>query len=207
MVAHRILAVPFLNGGADRSFLNAVGAHKNVIREIIAAHTHRYDFRVASGVPMLIASSISPIYGNNPAFYDLTVDDRGAILDIVPYAYHLDEGAFEREPGFREMYGIPAFDSASLQSVADRIRRDQRTRDVWKAAYDVWSYSEGEMERDWVPFSCAQTELGSGFSRCAQTTHRTEALEGVVGAAAAFVLLLAGFWIVRARRARARRSR
>jgi hypothetical protein len=203
MIAHRFLAVPFLNGGAERQFLQTMQTHGGAIREIFGAHTHRYDFRIASGVPIFIASSVSPVYNNNPAFFDVTVDERGAIVDIVPYAYHLFDGSYQREPSFRSMYGIKAFNATTLRAIAQRIRTDDATRDIWKSAYDMWSWRVGDLDDDYVPFACAQTELGAGFAACAQTSKRTSAAEAAIALAIALVLAGVG-WLLYVRRVKRR---
>ena len=206
LATRRLLAFPFLNGGANRSFIDTVRNHQRVIREIIGAHTHRYDFRVVGEVPMLIASSVSPVYNNNPAFYDVTVDANGSIDDVVPYAYHLLDGQFVREPSFRTMYAIPAFSTAQLEGVAARIQSDASTRDIWKRAYGVWSWRVGDLDIHWLPFACAHTELGGGFASCAHISHRTEAAEIAAGlVVAAIVIGVGGLIVVRRRAANARR--
>ncbi len=180
-----------------------VPANAGRIRWIAAGHTHRYDFRIASGVPVLVGSSISPVYKNNPAFYDLTVDASGRLLDVQPYAYHLLDGRWMREPSFDSMYGTRAFDARSLARVASQIRHDPSVRNVWKKAYDVWSWRVYDLKRDWRPYACAQTELGTGFAACARTSRRTRIAELLLIAAALGAI---GLIVVVVRR-RARRRR
>ncbi len=206
MRAHRILAVPFLRPSTNRTLLGVLADGAGSVREIFGAHTHRYDFRLPAGIPMLIGSSISPVYKNNPAFYDVTVDSNGAIRDVVPYVYDIYTRTWTREPSFDAMYGVASFDAANLRRIAERITDDASVREVWKQAYDAWSWRVGDLDNDWVPFACAQTQLGQGFAACAHTSRRTHAVEAALAIAA--VVVLGGIVAVFAlRRRRASTSR
>lgn len=195
MIAHRFISVPFLTPRSGAALLSALAAHAAQIRAIYGAHTHRYDFRIVSGIPMLIASSISPVYTNNPAFYDVTVDGRGDIVDVQPYAYDLIENRWMKEPSFDRMYGVHAFTAATLASIASRIQSDPQVRAIWKAAFDVWSWRVGDLDNDWLPFACAQTQLGRGYAACAHTTRRTLSLEVLAGIIALVAIAAFAWWL------------
>lgn len=198
---HRLLAVPFLWAGYDRRFRASLAAHRSHVAFAIAAHTHRYDVRLPADVPMLIASSLSPIYLNNPAFFELNVDD-GTLADVVPFAYDLRTGAWLRKPSFDAWYDVHDLSSASLRSVSDRIASDPAYRAKWIAAYDVWSWRIGDIsDYRWQTFRCAQIAFGARYARCAGTQRRSDVL--VVGAIVGLALLsVAGGVLVSARRRR-----
>ena len=201
---HRLLAVPFLMRRFDDAFVNLVAEHRAVVRFIIGAHTHHYDFRVVAGVPMLIASSISPIYRNNPAFYVVDVDDDGNVHDVHPYVYHPGADAWEREPSFDTMYGVRRLRATTLTAIAARVRSDPRVREVWAHAYGAWSRREPSIERNWLPYACAQTEMEGGYAACAGTSSRGRTVALIVAALAiaAFTLV----WLALRRRATRTRS-
>jgi hypothetical protein len=138
-VARRIVAVPFLSGRNDAAFRKTLREHANDIGFILGAHTHRYDFRVPGDVPMLIASSLSPVYRNNPAFYALTVAGS-TLVDAVPYVDRLRDDGWIREPSFDATYGTKMLDAGQLRAASDRIAADTSLRATWVAAYDVWSW-------------------------------------------------------------------
>lgn len=201
MIARRIIGVPFLRPGSNAALLRLIGAHRASLPWIAAAHTHRYDFRIANGVPVLIVSSVSPVYNNNPAFYVLSVDARGRLHDIAPYVYDLRSGTWVAEPHFDAMYGVASFDRRSLEKIAAQIRSTPAVRAIWKRAYDVWSWRVGDLDADWRPFACAQTQLGPGYNRCARThlrDHRAAILAVLLGGAAAIAVAL--LWLRRKRR-------
>ena len=195
MIAHRFISVPFLAPRSGAALLSDLAAHAARIRAIYGAHTHRYDFRIVSGIPMLIASSISPVYNNNPAFYDVTVDGAGAIVDVQPYAYDLIDRQWVKEPSFDRMYGVQAFTTSALRSIASRIQSDPQVRATWKDAFDVWSWRVGDLDNDWVPFACAQTEMGRGYAVCAHTTRRTLSLEVLAGIIALVAIAMFAWWL------------
>jgi hypothetical protein len=202
---HRVVAVPFLRATYNRALLALFAGDRAHISFAVAGHTHRYDFRTPGGVPMLIGSSVSSIYNNNPAFYVLDVDASGTLTDVIPYVYDPFEGAWERKIGFDEMYGIRSFTGAELAAASKKIESDPSVRDRWISAYDVWSYGTNDLGRySWRVFWCAQTHLGSDFAQCAPTQRRTEiALAAALAAAAVIVVgaALTFVWLRRWRRA------
>jgi len=172
---HRLVAVPFLTRHSNVELLKLIADHARALRVILAAHTHHYDFRVAGGVPLLIASSLSPVYSNSPAFYVLDVDERGEVRDVHPFVYDPASNAWERESSFDTMYGTRAFTASALSTVAARLRSDPRLRAVWRAAYNAWSPFRTGVGRDWRPYACAQTQLDGGYAACAGTATRSRA--------------------------------
>jgi hypothetical protein len=201
MLTRRLLAIPFIQPSADATFLSTLGHEGRSVRAIFGAHTHRYDFRVVAGIPMLIGSSVSPVYNNNPAFFDVTIDGGGTIVNVTPYAYDLYDGVWKREPSFDAMYGISSLNTTALREIAHRIRTQPAVRAVWKRAYDVWSWRVGDLDADWVPFACAQTEIGSGYAACAKTSRRTHGLEIALGVGVLLILAAIVYGVRRRRRA------
>jgi hypothetical protein len=174
-LVHRAFAVPFLRPSSNSRLLQLFAAHASALRFVIGAHTHRYDFRLPGGVPMVIASSISPIYRNNPAFFVLDVAGDGTLRDVHPYVYDPGTQDWIAEPSFSSMYGIHGITSGTLTTVADRIRNDAATRAPWQLAYNAWG-TDGRMGSNWMLYACAQTELESGYAACAGTVNRTRVL-------------------------------
>jgi hypothetical protein len=160
---------------------------------------HRYDFRIVDGVPMLIASAISPIYKNNPAFFRLDVDENGVVRDIVPFVYDPYADQWERMPSFNTMYDVKSFTRVPLETIAARIRSDLNTRETWMRAYVAWSRRAASIARNWMPFACAQTEISGGFASCAGTTNQSRKVV-VVAIGMLVLLVLLGWWVFRWRK-------
>ena len=175
-IVHNDFAVPFLHESTNRAFLAAVAARAGSLRFIVAAHTHRYNFRIADGVPVIVGASISPVYRNNPAFFVLDVDaTNGELRNVHPYIYNPDTMQWTAAPSFDAMYGSQSLNAQNLLAVNAKIRSDAAVRARWSAAYNTWGVDD-RMPAAWVPFACAQTELGSGFAACAGTANRTRVL-------------------------------
>jgi hypothetical protein len=175
-IVHRVVAVPFLTPSSNRAVLDALRSRANALRFIVGAHTHRYDFRIVAGVPMLVASSISPIYRNNPAFFVLDVDDDGVLRDVHPYIYDAGSDVWITEPSFDAMYGAHRFTADALTAIAAKIRSDAGARAAWRIAFDAWARMDGGMGRAWLLYACAQTEPDGGYAACAGTANRTRVL-------------------------------
>lgn len=190
-LVHRVVAVPFLTPSRNSTLLSVLTAHATRLRFLVGAHTHRYDFRVVGRIPILVASSISPIYRNNPAFFVLDVDADGTLRDVHPFVYDADAATWIREPSFDAMYGIRSLTGDALASVAARVRSDTSVRAVWRLAFDAWAREDGGIGSAWVPYACAQTELEGGYAACAGTTNRTRILVLAAVAILAIVVVAA----------------
>jgi hypothetical protein len=189
-LVHRVVAVPFLRQADNGALLQLLGSHAGTLRFIVGAHAHRYDFRVVRGVPMLVASSVSPIYRNNPAFFVLDVDQDGTLRDVHPFIYDPGTRGWIPETSFDAMYRVHMLSASVLATVAQRIRSDASVRAMWRLAFDAWARADGGMGRTWLPYACAQTEIEGGYAGCAGTANRTRML--VLLAAAALLCLVLG---------------
>ncbi|GAB4523615.1 MAG: hypothetical protein Tsb0019_25570 [Roseibium sp.] len=159
-------------------FLAMMQTYAGTVEYTFSGHTHMDGFTVisdASGAPMIanqVTPSVSPHFGNNPAFavflYDRT---SGHILDSATfYASNLDEAAqegsgakpaWELEYVYRDTYGIPDLSPQSRADLASRFRNDDALRQRFTDLYTV--SLEGRFEHqnpirkydDWQAFACA----------------------------------------------------
>lgn len=198
----RFVIVPFLNDGANARFLRDVAAPANNVAFTIAAHVHRSDFRVDADVPILIASSISPIYDNTPSFVRLDVD-RGRVNDVQTFAYDYDSGTWPQFFDFDRGYGASAFDGPGLLDVHRRIGDDPEIRRIWSAVLVSGSWRKrGVSSTSWRTVWCAQTRLQSGFAQCAGAQRRVAAVAVGLGIAGALLLIALIVLILRLARQR-----
>ncbi len=112
----------------EEKYLKITAAHRNTIIGSFAGHTHQDEFRVSTGDFIHISPSISPIFGNNPAFEMVDVGRKGEINDYT--AWHLPNVTlpWAREYAFGEAYGKPRYDTAALTELAASIASDEATR-------------------------------------------------------------------------------
>ena len=189
LLTKRFLVIPYWSNSVLVRFTALVHEYGQRIGFILAGHAHRADFRVAAGVPLLVAPAISPIYSNNPGFAVLRV--AGASLQNYDlYAMDLYSGNWARIFDFHAVYGATAFGSAQLLAAHDAIAAQPDIRSRWVDALAGGAQqAEVDISQDWKAYWCAQTELAGGYAACAGDRRRvTLGRIAVIGVA---VLLLA----------------
>jgi hypothetical protein len=195
-IAHGFLAWPFLRSPYNRILVNALSANSDRIAFALAAHAHRFDFRLAGKVPMPILGSLSPIFHNNPAFYVLHVSREGSIRDID--VYNFDESLQKWLPkrSFDATWQIVQVDDASLARLHARLEVDAAMREAWGAQANGWPPTDLAQAgpwatRWWRAQWCAQTFLVSHYAECAHIEERTAVLRlfAVVGALISVVVV------------------
>jgi sphingomyelin phosphodiesterase acid-like 3 len=187
--AHRLLAVPFLRTEYDSRIRKLFANDRERVPFAIAGHTHRYDFRVPGGVPMLVAASLSPIYHNLPAFFELDVEGD-TLRDVIPYTYDPALGWIKQQ-SFDAMFGVTSFTAPELGTASQRIASDPEIRSRWIQAYDVWGYYIGDVsDHRWQTYQCAEIAFGDSYARCAGT-YVQSVMNVVAGAAGLIVAVIA----------------
>jgi hypothetical protein len=114
-----------------QKYLAIAAAHQSTIGGSFAGHTHQDEFRLAAGDFIHITPSITPIFGNNPAFEIVDVQRNGDITDYT--AFHLPNVTvpWAREYAFAETYGKTAYNTATLTQLAAAIGSDATTRTTY----------------------------------------------------------------------------
>jgi hypothetical protein len=158
-------------------FLNLMQSYGDTVQIALAGHTHMDDFRVLGtcgitpSVVFRITPSISPIFGNNPAFSVLHYSVRtGAVFDIATYCMDLANGGnnpqWALEYRFSTAYGYSAFTPANLEALAASIRADPNVRQTY-AGYYAASAPSPITSTNWPFYSCAETHFASiDYSNC-----------------------------------------
>jgi hypothetical protein len=151
-----------------QKYLSIAAAHRRTIIGSFAGHTHQDEFRMASGDFIHVTPSVTPIFGNNPAFEIVDVGRNG---DIAGYtAWHLPNVTlpWAREYSFAEAYGKSRYDAATLADLAAAIGSDPVTR----ARYFGYSSSgsakstAGALAK-WQGYWCGLTAMsGNAFTTC-----------------------------------------
>jgi sphingomyelin phosphodiesterase acid-like 3 len=158
--------VTLLSPGGQAALVGALDTGR--VSELVFGHLHMNTYRLGHGTPMLGVPSISPVFGNDPAFLVATVGRRGIIGDYTAYALDLARpgAAFAREYDFGDTYGLPAFDLASLQRLGPLLAADAGLR----SAYEHYYVSGGEYaitEVQYPAYACGTTALDpAAFSAC-----------------------------------------
>jgi sphingomyelin phosphodiesterase acid-like 3 len=125
--------------------------YQSTIMVTFAGHDHTDDFRIlhagqAGGEFVLIDPPVSPIYGQNPSFRVVTVEQGGGLADQSTYyltnlqAARSDvPGKWMKEYSFAEEWQSHPLNASSLKSVYDRIRTDPKARARWLTLLNVSS--------------------------------------------------------------------
>jgi hypothetical protein len=167
------------------SFLAIIGSHKESLRDSYAGHTHINDFRVvtdAGGMPYFqtnIAPSLSPDLHNPEFEIGVYNKDNGALVDYaVEYSKHSREigssgrSDWELAYDFRGLSTLPSYSPASLQTISLLIRSSDAIRSKLLDLFATHvSAAVSLSAKDWLPYSCAQTEITPGaFTTCSCPT-------------------------------------
>ena len=204
LLAHRFLIVPYLRADWQTDLLRTLAQHRESIAFGIAGHQHRNAFRLPSGVPMLIAQSVSPIYGNNPGFLLLQVSPNGTLHDYRQYGYDEETASWMQDLDFDRTFDAHAFTAPELAILQKRIASDQSVRAAWAAGQVNGSRHRDINASTWRVFWCAQSMFGPGYARCAGAQNRAALLPVAAGVVAALLILgvfVFGIWLARRRRA------
>jgi hypothetical protein len=172
------------NESCTEKLVAELSDYRGVVREMIAGHIHRDDFRLfpdREGKPLLaihIVPAVSPVYLDNPAleigWYD---KQTGELRDYA--AQYLDLGqpqpAWATEYVFTRAYGKPRPGLAALEELSRQIRAGNPDAGVGKqfASYYGARASVFLTPGNWTIYSCAQTEITlSGFAQCKNAAAR-----------------------------------
>ncbi|HYH05798.1 MAG TPA: hypothetical protein VEK11_01950 [Thermoanaerobaculia bacterium] len=115
----------------QQRYLKITAAYRNTILGSWAGHTHQDEFRLATGDFIHITPSVTPVFGNNPAFEVVDVARNGQVKSYT--AYHLPNVTlpWAREYAFDEAYAKRRYDTAALTEIASAIGSDTKTREQY----------------------------------------------------------------------------
>jgi sphingomyelin phosphodiesterase acid-like 3 len=159
-------AVPLLTGQGQAALLGALrGAD---VPALLFGHLHMSTYRIGSGTPMLGVPSISPIFGNDPAFLTARVSRDGVISDFTAHAFDLGRPHphWRREYSFDHAYGLPAFDLDSLTRLQARLATDTAMRHAYEHRY-VSGGKYAITEAQYPAYACGSIALEvKAFEAC-----------------------------------------
>lgn len=151
-----------------QQYLQITNAYRKTILGSWAGHTHQDEFRIATGDFIHITPSVTPVFGNNPAFEVVEVARNG---DVAGYtAWHLPNVTlpWAREYAFDEAYAKRRYDTASLTQLAASIASSETTR----ARYFTFMSSGAPKSTAsaialWQGYWCGLTNMsGPRFATC-----------------------------------------
>ena len=170
-----------LDTTANAQFVGLLASYSDVIREVYAGHTHMDDFRVlrddggAGTLPIRIAPSVSPVFGNTPSFtgFDYvratgTPSDY-AVRSVVRAAAGPAKSAWPIAYRFTTAYGLGNWGATALSALAGQIRADPAVRTTFGNFYEGNAALNPLTApgANWLAYACAETALLPGdYSAC-----------------------------------------
>ncbi|HEV2720203.1 MAG TPA: hypothetical protein VG323_09305 [Thermoanaerobaculia bacterium] len=151
-----------------QAYLKIAKRHRRTIIGSFAGHTHEDEFRIASGDFVHITPSVSPIFGNNPAFEIVDVDRTGRIGGYTTWNLPAVTLPWTREYAFGEAYAKSAYDTATLTALAAAIGSDSATRAKYFRYFSSGSAkSTADALAAWQGYWCGLTAMSSAaFTTC-----------------------------------------
>ncbi len=187
-IVHGLGIVPFLDGKDDRDLRSLLADPSSNVAWVLAAHTHRTEFRLLGNVPLLIVPSISPVYRNDPAFFVADVGPNGVLQDYQAVAYSEREERWDHTYDLDATFGVTAFDAAAIRAIHARLNGGWRPPDDAAFAADRFA-------------ACAQTALDTdAFAGCAGIPNRKVAWLLFASGGSIIAAGVAGLFIARYRR-------
>lgn len=201
---HGFLTWPFLQPKYDAVLVGALEAPGDRVLYAIAGHVHRFDYRLAGSVPIVVLGSLSPIYGNNPAFYTLRVLPNGSLRDIDVYAFDESIRKWLNPRSFGRTWGLARIDAPSLSRLHTRLENASASRALWDQQANGWPTDQTVGHGAWHGVRwrvswCAQILVVAGFAQCARIERRVRTLHLLVDIAIAAAALTILVVILRAR--------
>jgi hypothetical protein len=191
-LAHGLIVVPFLDQQPRDAFVTAVTGGPRPVALIVAAHTHKFSFRVAGSgahtVPILLVPSISPVFRNAPSFLTVHLDAHGTIVAADDWT-RLD-GSWGRRGGIASL-GMRDVSGASILDLSHRLTGDAHLRELYARLYNGGERPEIS-DANWRTYACAATELSAtAFRACmAEGGFSIFTTRGIVAASGFFIVVL-----------------
>ncbi len=177
--------VTFLAPAFNRQFITLLRQYSNTVQLAVFGHTHQDEFRLVTAgpptngleatasseqaVPLKIVPSITPIFGNNPAFTVIRLS-QGAVNEARVYSLPgLAKGArWSMEYDFDNAYGLRGLTAADFVRLNAELRQPGAARARYQTDYTVSSGNSNLTRKAWAPYACGITALsGKAFTRCA----------------------------------------
>lgn len=158
--------VPLLTDQGQAALLGALREAR--VPALLFGHLHMSTYRIGSGTPMLGVPSISPIFGNDPAFLTARVTRKGVIADYTAHALDLGHPhpRWRPEYSFDHAYDLPAFDLASLTRLQARLATDTTMRRAYEHRY-VSGGKYAITEAQYPAYACGSVALEvKAFEAC-----------------------------------------
>lgn len=161
----------------DESLGDTIVKNADIVKLTIFGHTHSDEMRLLvngdKSVVVKVVPSITPVYGNNPAFVVAQVDPATSTMADYTVFAALDAtgSSWAKEYTFSETYGHTGFTPATLSTEIDGFRADSKMETAQSKAYLRFYASEPPLVQPspvyWQASVCAMTHNhAADFAGC-----------------------------------------
>jgi hypothetical protein len=173
--------VMMLGDRFNQPFLTAIANPSSRVTFALAGHTHTFGFRILASdqsphavVPMLVAPSVSPIFGSNPSFMVADVDPLSAV--VSDYRVEIfDDAHWRREFDFDRAFGTNAVNADSLEALQSAIFDVGDIRKRYDSFNDGGSGRSPITDATWRAYWCGATTFAPpAFVACVRPQIDTD---------------------------------
>ena len=199
---HEVCSAPLQSFLADTALADALLDYADIVRLAIFAHTHLDEIRLlhragstspatdAAGkpaqpeaIPVKLVPSITPYFGNHPAFLVAAIDPRTLVLKdwetFVSPGPNDSPAPWQASYRYSTAYDLPDFSAHSAQALADAFTADHDGKSARAHTYRDHFYAGGAgiyalgLEQVWPAYACAVREnRPSAFKECLCPTEK-----------------------------------
>jgi len=167
------------DSGIQETFLQTLENYPGVVTLMLAGHTHMDEYRILStGNVLEQLPSISPCFGNNPAFKVLTIGQETlAATDYQSYYFNLNSvplpTQFASLYQFSAAYGAQGSLSSSLQQLYPLLAGNQAQENAYTNYYESSATAlpwDPITSATWPIFACTISQMdGPDYIDCVNT--------------------------------------
>lgn len=168
-------AVLFWEESYNKKYLSLLEEYSSEIFTTMTGHTHMDDFKLhisdSSKSYIHISPSISPYFGNNPAFQLIEYDIQSAdFTNFTKYNINVAEpqkASWEKEYVFKDIYPINTLDAVGYNNLLVVLNNDSTYKSAYSRFYESGSNNGQEIIDDWNWYNCGiSSTLPEVYENC-----------------------------------------
>lgn len=173
---NNVKAVLYWNEKYNKQYLDLLETYSNQIFTTMTGHTHMDDFKLhntnSSASYIHISPSVSPVFGNNPAFqiidYNIT---QSKFTDYTTYFINIEDQQptqWKKEYSFTETYPVKNLDAMAYDSLYTAMNTDSTYRLKYSHNFGVNSTHATIIDKtNWCWYNCGiSSTLPVNFDNC-----------------------------------------
>ncbi len=159
----------------NKRYLSLLEEYSAEIFTTMTGHTHMDDFKLhlsdSSKSYIHISPSISPVFGNNPAFQIIEYDMKSAdFTNFTKYIINVDKpqnASWESEYVFKDIYPINTLDAEGYTKLLLALNTDSTYKSAYSCFYESSSNNGQEIMDDWNWYNCGiSSTLPEVYENC-----------------------------------------